>query len=135
LNLIKDIVISEVQVHSKGVTDLFEISRATMGSDFFERIFFLVSSASDKRGAHAHKACTQWFVILNGSATLFVTDGYVTQNIDISTIGTVVKIPPRIWVEVHIIEPSTIAVLTDQVYDEADYIRDWDTYAVQQGVL
>jgi hypothetical protein len=131
--LIKDIVISEFEVHSRGVTDLLAISRTSIGSKSLERIFFLVSSDSDKRGAHAHKSCTQWFALLNGSATLFVADGFSTQILDIGTIGSVIKIPPGIWVEVNVMQPSTIAVLTDQDYDEADYIREWDAYIVQRG--
>ena len=133
MNLIKDIVISEFKVHSRGVTDLLAISRTSIDSKSLERIFFLVSSASDKRGAHAHKSCTQWFALLHGSATLFVADGFSTQILDLSTIGSVIKIPPGIWVEVNVMQPSTIAVLTDQDYDEADYIREWDAYIVQRG--
>ena len=133
MNLIKDIVISEFEVHSRGVTDLLAISRTSIDSKSLERIFFLLSSDSDRRGAHAHISSTQWFALLNGSATLLVADGFSTQIIDISTIGSVIKIPPGIWVEVNIIQPSTIAVLTDQDYDEADYIREWDTYKIQRG--
>ena len=133
MNLIKDIVISEFEVHSRGVTDLLAISRTSIDSKSLERIFFLLSSDSDRRGAHAHISSTQWFALLNGSATLLVADGFSTQIIDISTIGSVIKIPPGIWVEVNIIQPSTIAVLTDQDYDEADYIREWDTYKMQRG--
>ena len=133
MNLIKDIVISEFEVHSRGVTDLLAISRTSIDSKSLERIFFLLSSASDKRGAHAHISSTQWFALLNGSATLLVADGFSRQIIDISTIGSVIKIPPGIWVEVNIIQPSTIAVLTDQDYDEADYIREWDTYKMLRG--
>ena len=120
-------------MHSRGVTDLLAISRTSIDSKSLERIFFLLSSDSDRRGAHAHISSTQWFALLNGSATLLVADGFSTQIIDISTIGSVIKIPPGIWVEVNIIQPSTIAVLTDQDYDEADYIREWDTYKMQRG--
>lgn len=133
MNLIKDIVISEFKVHSRGVTELLAISRTSLDSESLERVFFLVSSASDRRGAHAHRSCTQWFALLNGSATLFVADGFSTQILDISTVGSVIKIPPGIWVEVNVMQPSTIAILTDQDYDEADYIREWDAYLIQRG--
>ena len=133
MNLIKDIVISEFKVHSRGVTELLAISRTSLDSESLERVFFLISSASDRRGAHAHRSCTQWFALLNGSGPLCVADGFSTQILDISTIGSVIKIPPGIWVEVNVMQPSTIAILTDQDYDEADYIREWDAYLIQRG--
>jgi len=134
MSSLEEIVISESAVFSRGTTDLFAINKTGLETDYLERVFFLVATAPDFRGAHAHISCTQWFSILSGSASLVVTDGMDKRTLNLQRLGEIVKIPSGIWVEVIILEPSVIAVFANHDYDEADYIRDWESFIKFKGV-
>lgn len=130
----KNLKFIEFEMHSKGATDLLAINRHGLGTARIDRVFFLISSDMDVRGGHAHKACTQWFAILSGRATLILRDGSSTETIELESVGQVIEIAPEIWVEVKILQPSIIAVFTDEDYDESDYIRDWEVFSILKEV-
>jgi len=134
LNLIEGIMVSKFNVFKRGSTELLAVNKSGLKTETLERVFFLISTSPDHRGAHAHKTCTQWFSLLSGSASLTVTDGITKKDIDLIGLGINVKIPPRIWVEVNIFEPSIIAVFTDYDFDESDYIRNWESFLELNGV-
>jgi hypothetical protein len=62
------------------------------------------------------------------------SDREINDAIDVvveslSAAGTALLIPPMLWNSVTFEGPSTVlAVLCDELHDEADYIRDWDEY-------
>ncbi len=123
----------EVQIvnfvqHTRGVTNLLAIGGDELGCDSLKRVFFLTSLEADSRGAHAHKLCTQWFTILSGKSSLSVSDQNSTVEFELVLPGKVIMVPPGLWVNVNILEPSIIAVFADQNYDENDYIRNWDEF-------
>ena len=128
MNSLGDIELLEFAVHPRGVTKLLAIGRVELGCDRIERVFFLTSTNADSRGAHAHKICTQWFTILSGKSSLTVSDAKSTRTLELDMPGKVIKIPSGLWVDVNILESSIIAVFADQIYDEGDYIRDWDEF-------
>lgn len=125
----KDLKFRNFEIHSKGATDLLAVNRESLGANQIERVFFLISSGIDQRGGHAHKACTQWFSLLSGRADLLLMNGSSTETFALESIGQVIEIPPGIWVEIKILQPSIIAVFADEDYDESDYIRDWQIFS------
>ena len=133
MSALDGIEVLEFNVFKRGSTELLAVNRSGLNTETLERVFFLIAAAPDQRGAHAHKACTQWFSLLSGSASLVVSDGIIQKEIVLSGLGINIKIPPRIWVEVNIFEPSVIAVFTDYDFDESDYIRDWDSFLELNG--
>jgi hypothetical protein len=134
MSSLENIVISELNVFTRGTTNLLAINKLGLETDTLERVFFLIATSPDQRGAHAHISCTQWFAILSGSATLSVTDGVAKKDVAMNRLGEIVKIPSGIWVEVNILKPSVIAVFADADFDENDYIRDWESFIKYRGV-
>ena len=128
MNTLDDIQRLNFTQHIRGITNLLAIEGAQLGCENLKRVFFLTSSEADKRGAHAHKLCSQWFTILSGKSSLTVSDGKSALEFELSLPGKVIKVPPGLWVDVNILEASIIAVLADRNYEEDDYIRDWEEF-------
>ena len=85
--------------------------------------------AGDQRANHAHRACAQLLVCLSGSVEITVNDGSAAKHERISADGKGLLIPPLLWNSVTFENPETVlAVFCDEVYDERDYIRDWNEY-------
>lgn len=128
MNTLDDIQRLNFTQHIRGITNLLAIEGAQLGCENLKRVFFLTSSEADKRGAHAHKLCTQWFTILSGKSSLTVSDGNSALEFELSLPEKVIKVPPGLWVDVNILEASIIVVLADRNYEEDDYIRDWEEF-------
>lgn len=99
-----------------------------------ERIFFISTRNSEDRGDHAHIEAHQAFVCIAGSGRLICKDGSESINIEMNAIDTAVLLPPGIWVNISLSENSSLAVITDLPYDEADYIRRWDNFLKHKGL-
>ena len=90
--------------------------------------YFLVFGVPSRhvRGEHAHRALHQFVVCVHGQCNVMVDDGVARQEfvLDSPTIG--VHIPPMVWaVQYKYSEDAVTLVLTSDLYDPADYIRDY----------
>jgi hypothetical protein len=89
------------------------------------RLFIIKTEEACNRGAHAHKACTQLFSVLQGSCTVTCDDGKNQKSFELDSASMGLWVPPTLWAS-QAYQPGTILmVLTDQPYDEEDYIRDY----------
>ena len=98
-----------------------------------ERIFFISSEFPEERGNHAHKTCKQLFACISGEVTIICNDGETEQVFHLAGLEKNLYVPPGIWVNIKMESKTAIAVVADQVYDESDYIRDWDDYLIFRG--
>lgn len=133
MNSLDSIQFLDFKEHIRGVTKLLAIEGDQLGCASLKRVFFLTSTGTDNRGAHAHKNCSQWFTILSGKSILKVSDGHTTRSLELLHPSQVIQIPPGIWVDVLLLEPTIIAVFADLKYDEDDYIRVWDDFLTFRG--
>jgi hypothetical protein len=81
--------------------------------------------AGQPRGAHAHRTCHQFIVMLAGGSTVSIDEGADTceERLDRPTQG--LYVPPLVWIELRDFTPDAVClVLTSEHFDEADYIRD-----------
>lgn len=93
------------------------------------RAFFVTAGAGEIRGAHAHRLCQQLLVPITGETVVRVTDGKTkaVHKLTDSQIGLV--IPALIWAtQEYVGQESTLLVICDQLFDECDYIRDFDEF-------
>jgi hypothetical protein len=101
-----------------------------------KRVFYLYDvPTGEGRGAHAHRELHQFLICLAGSFDIAVDDGIDRTNIHLNRPWQGVLIPPMIWAsEVNFDPGSVCLVLASMLYDEADYIRDYDTFLIEKGV-
>jgi hypothetical protein len=95
-----------------------------------QRIFYLYDiPGGESRGAHAHKVCVQLLVAASGSFTVSVDDGQEQKHFFLNQPYRGLLIPPGIWAsEIDFSSGATCLVLASHVYDEMDYIRNYDEF-------
>lgn len=102
-----------------------------------KRIFYLydVPTAAD-RGAHAHRHHHQFLICLSGSFDVEVDDGSNRRMVHLNRPWKGLHVPPMIWAaEKNFDAGSVCLVLSSDLFDEDDYIRDYDAYlAARTGV-
>ncbi|MDV3253795.1 FdtA/QdtA family cupin domain-containing protein [Devosia sp. BK] len=81
------------------------------------------------RGHHAHRELQQIVVCLSGSCVFTLDDGTERVDIPLSSPSTGLYLSGRIWREMsEFTSNCVLMVMTDAVYSEADYIRDYETF-------
>ena len=95
-----------------------------------KRVFWNYNVPEGKsRGAHAHKRLRQLLIALNGSFTVKVDDGTEQRSFILDSPYMGLLVEPGEWSSEDYFSPGAIClVLCDDLYDEADYIRDYDEY-------
>lgn len=95
-----------------------------------KRVFYTYNVPDgEDRGAHAHKACVQYFIAAFGCFEATLDDGINKQTVVLDSPLKGVKIPAGIWASEQNFTPGGIClVLTSQEYDEHDYIRNYDEF-------
>jgi hypothetical protein len=94
------------------------------------RVFtvFGVPSA-EVRGEHAHRACHQFLVCVNGSLAVLVDDGHERGEVLLDDPSTGLYLPPLIWgSQFGYSADAVLVVLASHPYDDADYIRDYEEF-------
>ena len=93
------------------------------------RVFIVHVHDTIERGSHAHKQCGQVMVCLAGRCHVTVDDGTNRKTVQLARPQDALYVPASIWAAQSYLEPGTILmVLCDRLYDEADYIRDYDEF-------
>ena len=94
------------------------------------RIFYIYDvPTGESRGAHAHKRLEQMLICLSGSFDVQVEDGTNKRLVHLNRPWQGLYIPPMIWAaEVNFDPGSVCLVLASDLFEESDYIRDYDEY-------
>lgn len=98
-----------------------------------KRIFYLYDVAPGaKRGGHAHIAQHQFLIVPAGRCRVTVDDGRTRQDVALENPAQGLYVPPMLWLDLDNFSPGAVClVLTSDVYDEADYIRDMAQFRLQ----
>ena len=100
------------------------------------RIFYIYDvPTGESRGAHAHRRLQQILICLSGSFDAQLDDGVDRKLVHLNRPWQGLYIPPMVWsAEVNFDPGSVCLVLASDLFDEADYIRDYDEYLkLQRG--
>lgn len=97
------------------------------------RVYYLYNVPVDsERGGHAHHELEQVIFALSGSFRITVDDGRERREYWLRDPRTGVYISRMIWREMDAFSQGAVCmVLASQPYDEADYIRDYSSFAEQ----
>lgn len=95
-----------------------------------QRVFFIYDVPTDQdRGAHAHKALHQAIVCLSGGFDVALDDGRQQRHVRLNRPWQALHVPPMIWAAEVAFDPGSVClVLASALYDESDYIRDYDQF-------
>ena len=109
-----------ITVVENGITVPFDV----------KRVYYLYDiPGGEARGGHAHKELQQLIVAASGSFDVTIDDGNIkrTYLLNRSNIGLLVV--PGIWRELNNFSGGSVClVMASMLYDEADYIREYDDF-------
>ena len=94
------------------------------------RIFYLYDVPADSsRGGHAHHIDNQFMIALAGSFDVVLDNGRESHRYTLNRPYLGLLIPPGYWRTMDNFSAGSVCmVITDQPYDEYDYIRDYDEF-------
>jgi dTDP-4-dehydrorhamnose 3,5-epimerase-like enzyme len=97
-----------------------------------KRVYYLYDIPSDSsRGGHAHKELQQFLVALSGSFDVVLDNGKTRRSITLNRPNKGLLIPSGVWRELENFSAGAVCLsLVSALYDEADYIRDYDDFKV-----
>jgi dTDP-4-dehydrorhamnose 3,5-epimerase-like enzyme len=101
---------------------------------FVPNRFFTVFGvpSTDVRGAHAHRACHQLLVCVQGSVNAVVDDGHRRQEFVLDRPDVGLHMRPMIWgTQYRYSHDAVLMVLASHAYDADDYIRDHDAFLAE----
>lgn len=93
-----------------------------------KRIFFIDSSKKTTRGNHAHKLCWQTLINIKGSIIIEVDNGSDKTSINLEKSGEGIVLPPMFWSKQIYSNNSVLMVACSELYEEEDYIRNYDEF-------
>lgn len=94
------------------------------------RVFWIYDvPGGEVRGEHAYKNSQEFIVALSGSFDVVLHDGKTEHRFHLNRSYYGLLVPKMIWRRMENFSTNSLAmVVTDTVYNDADYIRDWDAY-------
>ena len=95
-----------------------------------QRLFWLHHIAPGQwRGRHAHRESQLLFVAVHGGCRVDLDDGAVKQGVVLDDPTKALYMPPWIWHELSDFTPQcAILVAASTLFDEAEYLRDYETF-------
>jgi hypothetical protein len=91
------------------------------------RVYYLYDvPGGSERGGHAHKGLHQLIIAMSGSFDVVLDDGREKKRIHLNRSYNGLYICPMIWRELDNFSSGSVCmVLASNIYDEADYYREY----------
>jgi hypothetical protein len=118
---------------ARGCVNFLEVGK---GLDFApKRLFWLHHIAPGQwRGRHGHRECELVLIAMNGGARVHLDDGKVKETVVLHDPARALHIGTWIWHELTDFTPdAAIMVIASALYDDADYLRDYDAFKREVG--
>lgn len=102
-----------------------------------KRVYYLYDvPGGESRGAHAHKNLSQLIVAVSGSFTVTLDDGNIKRSFVLDRPYQGLYITPGLWRDLENFSSGSVClVLASDVYNEDDYIRDYDEFIEYRKTL
>ncbi len=100
-----------------------------------KRVYYLYDVPSGSyRGGHSHKAQQEFLIAVSGSFHVVLDDGSAKKTIVLNRPDEGLLIPEGIWRELDNFSSGAVClVLASDVFEEADYIRDFDAFLASKS--
>lgn len=117
-------------IHGDGRGSLIAVENNKEIPFEIKRVYYIYGTNDGvTRGLHAHKKLKQVAICVSGSCTITLFDGFDKKQIFLDKPSEGLIIKEMIWREMHdFSEDCVLLVLASELYDEADYIRDYNEF-------
>ena len=95
-----------------------------------KRVYYMYDTGEGViRGYHAHKNLQQVLICVHGSCTIRLDNGKEKEIITLDKPNVGLYVANNMWREMYDFSPDAVLlVLASELYDESDYIRDYDEF-------
>ncbi|MFT8210428.1 MAG: sugar 3,4-ketoisomerase [Symbiopectobacterium sp.] len=95
-----------------------------------KRVYYMFNTKEGvRRGFHAHQQLKQVVIAVRGSCRFLLDDGKEKISIFLDNPAQGLLIESFMWREMHdFSDDCVLMVLADRLYDESDYIRDYNDF-------
>ena len=99
-----------------------------------KRVYYLYDVPSGAyRGGHSHKEQCEFLVALSGSFEVILDDSKEKKRVMLNKPNEGLLVPKGIWRELENFSSGAVClVLASDVFDEADYERDYDAFKLSK---
>jgi dTDP-4-dehydrorhamnose 3,5-epimerase-like enzyme len=116
-----------LHIEDNGYLSVFEVGKQVPFQ--IQRVFTVTAPESDIRGEHAHKKCSQLLVCVSGKIKVSYDNGKEKGIVLLEKMSEGILIPPGTWaIQEYMDRNSVLMVLCDRVYEEDDYLRDYQEF-------
>lgn len=129
-NTVYDCTIIELDKHhnKKGNISVVE-NEKTVPFDVKRTYYMYDIPGGESRGAHAHKELIQLIIAASGSFDVTLDDGFVKRTFTLNRPYQGLYVVPGIWRDLSGFSSGSIClVLASELYEEKDYIRNYDEF-------
>jgi len=135
----------EMPIHKCKIIDLPKISDVRGNLSFIEgknhipfdikRVYYLYDiPGGAERGAHGHKNLQQLVIAMSGSFDVVLQDGKATNTFHMNRSHYGLYVCPMMWRDITNVSSGAVCmVLASDIYDEQDYIRNYDEFLMLAG--
>lgn len=94
------------------------------------RVYYMYGTSEGvTRGRHAHKQLKQILVCVSGKCKILLDDGETREIVPLDDPSKGLYLESNIWREMfEFSEDAVLMVLASELYDESDYIRDYQEF-------
>lgn len=102
-----------------------------------KRVYYIYGTLPDvARGFHAHKELRQVAICLSGQCRIVMDDGNKKDEVVLNSPSQALLVDRMQWHEMYDFSSDCVLmVLASDVYDESDYIRDYESFIALSGKL
>lgn len=95
-----------------------------------KRVYYMYDTGKGvRRGFHSHRTLEQILICIHGSCKVMLDDGAEQREITLDKPYEGIYVGPNIWREMYdFSQDAVLLVLASQLYDENDYIRDYNLF-------
>ena len=125
-----DYVIIQFQQHGDERGQLVALENGKEIPFETKRVYYMYDTLPGvRRGFHAHKTLKQILICTSGSCKIHLDNGSETAEVTLNKPYEGLLIESNIWREMYDFSPDAVLmVLASQMYDESDYIRNYDDF-------
>lgn len=122
--------ILEFEIHGDNRGQLVSLEEYKNVPFDIKRVYYMYDTKKDvARGFHAHKKLQQVLICVHGSCKVKLDDGKEKEIIKLDCPNKGLFIANNIWREMFdFSEDAVLLVLASELYDESDYIRNYDDF-------
>ena len=95
-----------------------------------KRVYYMYDTVPGvSRGFHSHRNLEQILICVHGSCKILLDDGTEKTVVPLDKPNEGLYIANNMWLEMYDFSPDAVLmVLASQLYDEADYIRNYEDF-------